>query len=93
MFVTWYFDLVDVICNPGLPYLKFLRRESGGSQVRHADFTRLQREALEDYLINLIRAVVCTFFKIVTVLNAPIIRCFILLRIGFQVFWRLVTYS
>lgn len=86
-------DLVDVIGNPGLPYLKFLRRESGGSEVRHADFARLQRESLEDYLINLIRAVVCSFRKIVIVLNASNIRCFILLRIGSQVFWRSVTYS
>ena len=58
------FDLVDVSGDLGLPYLKFLRRESGGSHVRDADFARLQREALEDYLISLIRAVVCTLHQI-----------------------------
>ena len=31
---------------------------SGGSQVRQADFALSQREALENYLIKLIRAVV-----------------------------------
>jgi hypothetical protein len=48
----------------GLPYLKFLKREGKetgekGNRVGHADFTRLQREALENYLVGLIRAVVC----------------------------------
>ncbi|KAF5382453.1 hypothetical protein D9615_003003 [Tricholomella constricta] len=38
-----------------LPYFKFLKRE--GRDVGQADFARLQRESLENYLINLIRAV------------------------------------
>ncbi|KAF9242554.1 phospholipase D [Melanogaster broomeanus] len=40
-----------------LPYFKFLKKESNGGHVRQADFALLQREALEDYLIGLIRAV------------------------------------
>ncbi|KAG6841710.1 hypothetical protein C0991_007982 [Blastosporella zonata] len=38
-----------------LPYFKFLKRE--GRDVGQADFARLQRESLENYLIELIRAV------------------------------------
>jgi phospholipase D1/2 len=46
----------------GIPYFKFLKRESRerGSDVSRADFARMQREALENYLIGLIRAVVGT---------------------------------
>ncbi|KAJ8519021.1 hypothetical protein ONZ45_g3982 [Pleurotus djamor] len=40
-----------------LPYFKFLKRESHNGQVAQAEFARLQREALENYLIELIRAV------------------------------------
>lgn len=40
----------------GLPYFKFLKER--GRDVGRADFARLQREALENYLIGLIRAVV-----------------------------------
>ncbi|KAF8964181.1 hypothetical protein BDZ97DRAFT_1731107 [Flammula alnicola] len=44
-----------------LPYFKFLNKElrekGDGRRVGTADFARLQREALENYLINLIRAV------------------------------------
>ncbi|KAG6918332.1 hypothetical protein DXG01_015191 [Tephrocybe rancida] len=38
-----------------LPYFKFLKKE--GRDVGQADFARLQRESLENYLIELIRAV------------------------------------
>lgn len=34
---------------------------SGGAQVRQADFALSQREALENYLIKLIRAVVSCY--------------------------------
>ncbi|KAI6114007.1 phospholipase D [Pisolithus sp. B1] len=40
-----------------LPYLKFLKRQSSRNAVSRADFARLQREALENYLLSLIRAV------------------------------------
>lgn len=45
----------------GLPYFKFLKKEGRekGDIVGKADFARLQREALENYLIELIRGVVC----------------------------------
>ena len=39
-----------------LPYFKFLKER--GNDVGRADFARLQRETLENYLIGLIRAVV-----------------------------------
>lgn len=45
----------------GLPYFKFLKKESQehrDGEVAHADFARMQREVLENYLIGLIRAVV-----------------------------------
>jgi phospholipase D1/2 len=44
----------------GIPYFRFLKKESRarGGDVSRADFARLQREALENYLIDLIRAVV-----------------------------------
>ena len=48
----------------GLPYFKFLKKESHENrdgEVVHADFARMQREALEHYLISLIRAVVVLF--------------------------------
>jgi phospholipase D1/2 len=48
---------------PGIPYFKFLkkeRRERGGD-VGRTEFARLQREGLENYLINLIRAVAGSF--------------------------------
>ncbi|KAG0704279.1 phospholipase D [Suillus ampliporus] len=40
-----------------LPYFKFLKKESSGRHVKQTDFARLQREALEEYLIKLIRTV------------------------------------
>ncbi|KAH9028647.1 phospholipase D [Lactarius hengduanensis] len=42
-----------------IPYFKFLKKESRerGGDVGRADFARLQREVLEGYLVNLIRAV------------------------------------
>ncbi|KAF9777640.1 phospholipase D [Thelephora terrestris] len=42
-----------------LPYLKFLKKEGRekGRKVRHAEFARMQRELLENYLVGLIRAV------------------------------------
>ncbi|TFY72827.1 hypothetical protein EVG20_g164 [Dentipellis fragilis] len=42
-----------------LPYFKFLKKEGRekGSEVGRSDFARLQREALENYLIGLTRAV------------------------------------
>lgn len=53
----------QLISISGIPYFKFLKKESRerGSDVSRADFARLQREALENYLIDLIRAVVSTF--------------------------------
>ena len=47
----------------GLPYLKFLKKEGRerGNKVGHAEFTRMQREVLENYLVGLIRAVVIRF--------------------------------
>ena len=47
----------------GLPYLKFLKKEGRekGNKVGHAEFTRMQREVLENYLVGLIRAVVMCF--------------------------------
>ena len=51
---------------PGIPYFKFLKKESRerGSDVGRADFARLQREGLESYLIELIRAVAGTFLSL-----------------------------
>ena len=40
----------------GLPYFKYLKKE--GRDISQADFARLQRAALENYLLELIRAVV-----------------------------------
>ncbi|KAH0831900.1 phospholipase D [Lanmaoa asiatica] len=40
-----------------LPYFNFLKMGSGGTQIRQAEFALSQREALENYLIKLIRAV------------------------------------
>lgn len=55
------FFLYNIIYFAGLPYFKFLKKESQENrdgEVAHADFARMQREALENYLIGLIRAVV-----------------------------------
>ena len=61
----------------GLPYFKFLKRESQDGEVGHADFARLQRETLENYLISLIRAVVVPFI---------VLYAFFLLMICSQMF-------
>ena len=47
----------------GLPYLKFLKKEGRekGRKVGHAEFARMQRGLLEDYLVGLVRAVVIPF--------------------------------
>ena len=53
----------------GLPYFKFLQKENkkdgkketkkdNAKQVARADFARMQRETLENYLVGMIRAVV-----------------------------------
>ena len=59
-------QIVSVQCLntcPGIPYFKFLKKESRerGGDVGRADFARLQREGLENYLVNLIRSVAGTF--------------------------------
>lgn len=48
----------------GLPYFKFLREKGKehDREVRKSDFAVMQREALENYLIGLIRAVVSSAF-------------------------------
>jgi phospholipase D1/2 len=48
-----------LISGLGLPYLKFLNQNKKEKGVgTHADFARQQRELLENYLIDLIKAVV-----------------------------------
>ncbi|CCL98409.1 uncharacterized protein FIBRA_00406 [Fibroporia radiculosa] len=48
-------DTLPEFPRTSLPYFKFLKER--GKDVGRADFARLQREALENYLIGLIRAV------------------------------------
>ena len=50
--------ILQLIPDPGIPYLKFLKKESYDGEVGQAEFARMQREALENYLIGVIRAVV-----------------------------------
>ena len=52
--------VIEFTCFIGLPYLKFLKKEGRekGKKVGHAEFARMQREVLENYLVGLIRAVV-----------------------------------
>ncbi|KAG1829755.1 phospholipase D [Suillus variegatus] len=50
-------DVLPEFPRTSLPYFKFLKKESSERHVRQTDFARLQREALEDYLLKLIRAV------------------------------------
>jgi phospholipase D1/2 len=53
--------MIPNVLQSGLPYFKFLKKESQehkDGEVAHTDFARMQREALENYLIGLIRAVV-----------------------------------
>lgn len=47
----------------GLPYFKFLKKETRDQhhEMQATDFAVLQREALENYLIGLIRSVVCQY--------------------------------
>ena len=52
---------------PGLPYFMFLKRqrhERGRDELGRPEFARLQREALENYLVGLIRAVVRLFLHV-----------------------------
>ena len=64
---------------PALPYFKFLKER--GNDVGRADFARLQRETLENYLIGLIRAVVRLFVIVQSryMANGRVCRCSILL--------------
>lgn len=55
------FRRLPIHVSQGLPYFNFLKMGSGGAQVRQADFALSQREALENYLIKLIRAVVSCY--------------------------------
>jgi hypothetical protein len=55
----------NYIFSIGLPYFNFLKERSG--DFSRAEFARLQREALENYLIGLMRAVVR---------NLSIIHCY-----------------
>jgi len=60
--IPWY-ECVRVQCLrtvPGIPYFRFLKRESRerGGDVSRAEFARMQQDALENYLIDLICAVV-----------------------------------
>ena len=48
-------------CLQGLPYFKWLKER--GDDVGKADFARMQREALENYLLELIRSVVSSCFN------------------------------
>ncbi|KAG2155884.1 phospholipase D [Suillus bovinus] len=50
-------DILPEFPRTSLPYFKFLKKESSGRHVKQTDFARLQREALEEYLLKLIRAV------------------------------------
>ena len=58
---------LDLLVCLGLPYLKFLKKEGRerGGKVGHAEFARMQRDALENYLVGLIRAVVISFFPFI----------------------------
>ena len=60
---TLFGGMTGLIWFLGLPYLKFLKKEGRekGNKVGHAEFTRMQREVLENYLVGLIRAVVIPF--------------------------------
>lgn len=77
----------------GLPYFKFLKNQHGDG-VEKSDFARLQREALEEYLIKLIRAVVCglTVFKSSIYLMNDNYRCSTALLIASRAFWKLVRF-
>lgn len=57
---TSFILVIGFTCFLGLPYFKFLKREGRekGNKVGHAEFARMQREVLENYLVGLIRAVV-----------------------------------
>ena len=60
--IPWY-ECVRVRCLrmvPGIPYFRFLKRESceRGRDVSQAEFACMQQEALKNYLIDLICAVV-----------------------------------
>ena len=79
--LIFHFSVFIHLPTLGLPYLKFLKK--GGARVSRADFARMQREALENYLINLIRTVVSHVLscKIVHHTNLTFARCFTLLQI------------
>ena len=67
----------------GLPYFNFLKERSG--DFSRADFARLQREALENYLIGLMRAVVRNFLlRVFGYAERGSFRCFIQLPTVWQ---------
>jgi hypothetical protein len=74
----------------GLPLLRFLKKESRerGRDVDRADFARLQREVLENYLIGLIRAVASTLLLSPVRSAHAIRRCFFHRQIASPVSWR-----
>lgn len=78
----------------GLPYFKFLKKEGKekGNDVGQADFARMQREALENYLLDLIRSVV-RFNGLRDLKSLHSIRCSIQPRIVLPVSLRSVHYQ
>jgi phospholipase D1/2 len=67
-----------------IPYLKFLNEKSG-SKIGKAEFARLQREQMENYLVDLIRVVVSAHsFNVFCLTYHLVLRCSIHLQIGFH---------
>ena len=80
-------------CCIAFRYFRFLRKESSEGHVKQADFARLQRLALEEYLIKLIRAVVRFYFHAMTALHKYHFRCFTQRQTGLQASLKLAHYS
>jgi len=70
-----------------LPYFNFLKKEGKekGDKVGRAEFARLQRESLENYLIELIRAVVRFTITWLSYNYSLRRRCSILLQIVYAI--------
>jgi hypothetical protein len=68
--------------------LKFLKRQNGEKGREEPDklqFSRLQRQAVENYLLGLVRAVVSLTVTIISIALKSAYRCSILLRTFFLV--------
>lgn len=78
-------EIISMLIFSGLPYFKWLKKENrkrGRSHTGRSEFARLQREVIENYLVGLVRAVVCIELALSLAYLLIVYRCSIPLQTG-----------